>query len=76
MKMLIIGALLLAAFTGDDDFARERTPKNQVAKDSLEQKAPPAFIAEGWVNLSKQAKSLSLAELRGKVVIIDFWGTW
>ncbi len=33
---------------------------------------PPAISAYGWLNSSP----ISLDELKGKVVVLDFWGTW
>ena len=55
-----------------DDFGRE--DKNREAKDLLEGQAPPPLIAEGWLNTGGQP--LRLEDLRGKVVVLDFWGTW
>jgi thiol-disulfide isomerase/thioredoxin len=34
--------------------------------------APELQKIKGWIN----SKPLTLAELRGKVVLLDFWGTW
>lgn len=34
-------------------------------------KTPPPLTATGWVG-----KEQSLGDLKGKVVVIDFWGTW
>lgn len=55
-----------------EKFARERKPSNQAAKDALEGKAPPKLMVKNWMN----SKPLSLEKLSGKVVVIDFWGTW
>ena len=33
---------------------------------------PPALVVENWQN----SKALSLKELKGKVVVLDFWATW
>ena len=38
----------------------------------MEGKAPPAMQVERWIN----SESLKLADLKGKVVVIDFWATW
>lgn len=77
--MHITAALLLGAATfaaggapNGDEFPREG--KNREAKDALEGQAPPALEATGWLNTGGAA--LDLAELRGKVVVLDFWGTW
>lgn len=65
-------ALLVGAPTAGqtDDFAREG--KRQ-AKDLLEGKAPPSLQVSDWMNTDGP---LDLASLRGKVVVLDFWGTW
>jgi len=36
-------------------------------------KAAPEFSAKEWIN---SQKPLTLAGLRGKVVVVDFWATW
>lgn len=67
-------ALLLSAPTlaAGDDFRRE--DGNRDLKDALEGKAPPALQVTGWMNTDGEA--LTLESLRGKVVVLDFWGTW
>jgi len=73
-------ALLVACGVGwaaiptdaSDDFRREG--KNRPAKDALEGKAPPALEVDGWINAP--GGELTLESLRGKVVVLDFWGTW
>jgi cytochrome oxidase Cu insertion factor (SCO1/SenC/PrrC family) len=76
MRILITAGLLLAlavsATASSDDFIREN--KNRHQKDPLEGKAPPALQVTDWMNTD--GKPLTLKSLRGKVVVIDFWGTW
>ncbi|MEM1451062.1 MAG: hypothetical protein AAF957_03965 [Planctomycetota bacterium] len=55
-----------------DDFQRE--PRNREVKDPLEGKPAPALQVTGWMNTG--GAPLSLESLRGKVVVLDFWGTW
>ena len=40
--------------------------------DAMEGKAPPAIKLKDWTN----GKSVTLADLKGKVVLLDFWATW
>ena len=67
-------ALLLAtpALANDDGFGREG--KDRTAKDALENKPAPALHVSDWMN--SQAGGMRLGDLRGKVVVLDFWGTW
>ncbi len=40
-----------------------------------EGKPAPALQVAGWMNTPGNTP-LTLEQLRGKVVVIDFWGTW
>jgi thiol-disulfide isomerase/thioredoxin len=40
---------------------------------ALEGKAAPPLAVTGWLNVEKNSK---LEDFRGKVVLIEFWGTW
>ncbi len=68
----LLGAAI-AQDPGKDPFPREGKPAERAAKNALEGKAPPALVVGNWRNAEKP---LTLAELRGKVVLLDFWGTW
>jgi len=65
--------LVAIAEDSKDDFKRERK-EGDTSKDALEGKAPPALQVENWLNTD--GKPLDLAKLKGKVVVLDFWGTW
>jgi len=67
--LLAAGAILATP----DDFQRERGRDNDAMKDALEGRRPPAFVARDWKNVDAP---LSLDQLVGQVVLIDFWGTW
>jgi len=68
----LAAALLVATpVLAQDDFAREGSERG--AKDALEGQAPPALQVSAWMNTDGP---LELASLRGKVVLLDFWGTW
>lgn len=55
-----------------DDFQREGDDRR--AKDAMEGMPAPDLMVNGWMNT--EDGGLDLASLRGKVVVIDFWGTW
>ena len=70
---LVLALLLGTPGLGQaDDFAREN--KNRDKKDPLEGKTAPALQVTDWMNTEGEA--LTLEALRGKVVVLDFWGTW
>ena len=75
--LLALAAPLAAAVgytpASTDEFGREQG-KNRPFKDALEGKAPPALAVDGWINTD--GEPLSWEALRGKVVVLDFWGTW
>ncbi len=56
---------------GEDDFQREG---ERAFKDKLEGQTPPALTVGPWLNA--QAQEVSWEALRGKVVLVEFWGTW
>lgn len=72
--LLISGGLI---FAGDDGFRRERSGDDSDAlKDGLEgNRAPTIQDAPAWMNTPGD-KPLSWSKLKGKVVLIDFWGVW
>lgn len=72
--LVVVGLLALTAVAQEDGFKRERRGETSAAKDALEGKAPPGLQASGWINTD--GKALSLNELKGKVVVLDFWGVW
>lgn len=48
-------------------------PRREQDLSALEGRPAPALDVTGWLNTDG---SLTWADLRGKVVLIDFWGTW
>ncbi len=80
MKRSLSGLLALflcvmpSGLAQKDDFRRERNEKTGAQKDALEGKTAPELAVDGWMNTG--GKSLNLKSLRGKVVVLDFWGTW
>ena len=50
----------------------EGDEKKRARLDGLEGSAPPVLAVENWIN----TEALSLDDLKGKVVLVDFWATW
>jgi thiol-disulfide isomerase/thioredoxin len=79
MKRLVATGLAVLLMTGNllaqqDEFEREGTAEQRAIKDLLEKKAPPPLEAKEWMNTN--GKELKWEDLKGKVVVIDFWGVW
>ncbi len=76
MRLIWTAALAAAATCGvfADDFLREGSGSLRQQKNALENKAPPALEATDWHNTD--GKPLRWDDLKGKVVVLDFWGVW
>ena len=75
ISILILALLCCGVLSAQkDDFKRERNSKTGEAKDAIEGKAPPALQVKSWLNTN--GKALKLSDFKGKVVVLDFWGTW
>ncbi len=74
--LLIWAVVSVPAIAGDKtELQRERKGNaTDALKDALEGKTPPKLDVSGWLN--SNGKPLTWDALRGKVVVIDFWGTW
>lgn len=73
----LVLTLSLIACSSAEELRRERREGDEQrnkAKDALENKEAPALSVTNWQNT--EGKALSLADLKGKVVLIDFWGVW
>jgi thiol-disulfide isomerase/thioredoxin len=51
---------------------REGEPAQRQRLEGMEGKAPPALQVSNWIN----SKDMTLGDLKGKVVLLDFWATW
>lgn len=71
--IVALSPLAMAQEGAKDDFKRERR-EGDTSKDQLEGKAPPELKVKDWINTD--GKELKLADLKGKVVVLDFWGVW
>ena len=56
-----------------DKFWRMGTESERVKLNALEGETAPKLAVTDWLN---RHQSLDLAELHGRVVLIEFWGTW
>ncbi|HJT30571.1 MAG TPA: redoxin family protein, partial [Pirellulales bacterium] len=61
------------AKANSDVFWREGREDEREHLNSLEGKPPPALTVTDWMNAGD---ATTLDSFRGKVVLIDFWGTW
>ena len=68
LTTLAVLALVSTAICSDE-FKREQDLS------AKEGKPAPALQVTGWMN-TPEGKALDLKSLVGKVVVIDFWGTW
>jgi peroxiredoxin len=57
-----------------DDIRRERTGEYGPFKERLEGRVAPVLRVTDWMNIS--GEQLSIADLEGKVVVLNFWATW
>ena len=46
--------------------------KNRDAVDAMHGKPAPSLALKNWLN----SKPLTLTDLQGKIVVLDFWATW
>jgi len=65
------GEMLVASRTLEADY-RAEVVQEKIRK-NLSGAQPPKIDASAWLNTKQD---LSWEKLRGKVVLIDFWGTW
>ncbi|NNC88715.1 MAG: hypothetical protein HKN82_09695 [Akkermansiaceae bacterium] len=66
---VLAAAALLAPGAFAEEFKREQDLSDK------EGQAAPALNAGSWMN-TPDGGALDLESLLGKVVVIDFWGTW
>ncbi len=72
MRLIGLLAVMGMAFpVPQDDFKREGKGERRAALDKMEGAKAPEWQVEEWIS-----GETTLKELRGKVVLIDFWGTW
>ena len=69
LSALAVSAALLSAPVLAEEFKREQDLS------AKEGQPAPALKVGGWLNTA-DGEAIDLKSLRGKVVVIDFWGTW
>lgn len=72
MAVNILAALNYAARAADASEPRLEDNKNRVALDAMHGKPAPELAVKDWIN----SKPRKLADLEGKIVVVDFWATW
>src|SRR4051812_18561439 len=68
VTLAIVVTLSLAATKISDDWLEG----DRARFAGMQGKVPPALVVEHWTN----AKAMKLDDLKGKVVLLDFWATW
>ncbi|MGI9243014.1 MAG: TlpA family protein disulfide reductase [Verrucomicrobiales bacterium] len=69
------GLALLAIIGLLTPLARGEELKREQDLSEKEGKPAPGLDVVGWMN-TPDGKPIELEDLKGKVVVIDFWGTW
>jgi thiol-disulfide isomerase/thioredoxin len=73
MKALLFLALVASPLLADDlDAFREGNPEQRGRLAGLEGKAAPEIELTDWIGSDPK----TLADLKGKIVVLDFWATW
>lgn len=70
--VFLVAALFQIASAGDKSGPTLEANKNRDAINALHGKPAPALAVTNWLN----SKPLKLADLKGKIVVLDFWATW
>lgn len=70
--LCLLAALQQAASAGDASSPTLESNKSRDAIAAMQGKPAPEFALKDWIN----SKPLKLADLKGKIVVVDFWATW
>lgn len=71
---MLHAALLALLLSCADDLRREGGPERRERLAALEGQEPPPLQTGAW--LGAPVEGLALSALHGKVVLLDFWGSW
>lgn len=67
----VLGVVLVCATTFADGPKAEAS-KVRTELDAMQGKPAPPLQLDNWMN----AKAMELSDLKGKIVVLDFWATW
>ena len=71
--LLAVGAFATFLLTASAAEAPQvEANRNRSALDAMQGKPAPALALKDWIN----SKPLTMADLKGKIVVLDFWATW
>jgi hypothetical protein len=70
--LLFLVPLLIFGQARDRNFEREGEGDRRRDLDAMEGKAAPEIEVDRWL----KGEPATLKGLKGKVVLLDFWGTW
>ena len=70
LALCLLTALLPSGFAADGPALEANKRRAEV--DALHGKPAPELSVKDWLN----SKPLKLADLKGKIVVLDFWATW
>jgi thiol-disulfide isomerase/thioredoxin len=75
--LLLVLAFVVAAYWTVSNLRHGRRGPSEVDPEVLAilGKVPPEVHAEDWMN-TPDDKPVRLADLKGKVVVVEFWATW
>jgi thiol-disulfide isomerase/thioredoxin len=68
----LIAAPIHTALAADAAGPKLESNKNRTALDAMHGQPAPELAVKDWIN----SKPVKLADLKGKIVVVDFWATW
>src|SRR5262245_45304727 len=71
-RILALFVLVACAKVFAADEPRLEKNDERAALTAMQGKTAPPLTVTNWIN----SKPLKLADLKGKVVVLEFWGTW
>jgi thiol-disulfide isomerase/thioredoxin len=70
MGILTCAVVAVTALAGEEPKAEASKVRSEL--DEMQGKAAPALELDNWMN----SKPVQLSDLKGKIVVLDFWATW